>query len=656
MALEFVGQNGIASTGTITGSETLDFDTTGMGTAKVFISNVTLDGGQIGFYLSFDGGVTFDKAAQGFDAALGLGNIITSTVDFDQGPDSSYGEYVLDVSSSSKLRLVGFGVTGIASVQVVTSDGPTVMWGFIQDIYATTKTRDGVGNAITSTTNGAIQAFDVNDAKIIDPTAGFVSTSFVNPGLPGQNYDINVQGLSTVSVSLTGTYTGGINLQASNDGSDFSILPSGLNTDLLDGNPYTTLDGNYHYLIPVAGYKTLRFKNAVLTGTLNFNVGVSTGTQVLNGIFATLYTAQSGTWTVGLDAGSNTIGKLATNSGVDIGDVTLTAGSASIGTLGANSGVDIGDVTINNASGVSAVNIQDGGNSLTVDNNGTFVVQATLAAETTKVIGTVNQGTSPWVTSATLLTGSAQIGHLEANQSVNVAQINGVTPLMGAGNTGTGSHRVTIATDQLPVAVNLDTVNGVDLLAGNGVTGTGSPRVTIASDNTAFNVNAVPVDGTKTSCSAATIGITPAALSTDIFTITGSATKTIRVTRIGISGTQTTAGSINLQLVKRSTANSGGTSTNVVEVSHDSNDTPTATVLAYTVNPTLGNLLGPIRATKFFVPTAIVSGQGQLEYNFATTPTKAIVLRGTGEVLAFNLNAETVTGGSFNCYVEWSEE
>ncbi len=33
----------------------------------------------------------------------------------------------------------------------------------------------------------------------------------------------------------------------------------------------------------------------------------------------------------------------------------------------ANSGVDIGDVTINNASGGSAVNIQDGGNSITVD-------------------------------------------------------------------------------------------------------------------------------------------------------------------------------------------------------------------------------------------------------------------------------------------------
>lgn len=45
----------------------------------------------------------------------------------------------------------------------------------------------------------------------------------------------------------------------------------------------------------------------------------------------------------------------------------LPAGTAAIGKLAANNGVDIGDVTINNASGASAVNIQDGGNSITVD-------------------------------------------------------------------------------------------------------------------------------------------------------------------------------------------------------------------------------------------------------------------------------------------------
>jgi len=43
--------------------------------------------------------------------------------------------------------------------------------------------------------------------------------------------------------------------------------------------------------------------------------------------------------------------------------------------------------------------------------------------------------------------GTAVIGALSANQSCNVAQINGVTPLMGNGTTGTGSPRVTIASD-----------------------------------------------------------------------------------------------------------------------------------------------------------------------------------------------------------------
>lgn len=66
--------------------------------------------------------------------------------------------------------------------------------------------------------------------------------------------------------------------------------------------------------------------------------------------------------------------------------------------------------------------------------SGTGSQRVTIASDSTGIVA--------------LTTGSAQIGHLEANQSSNVAQINGVTPLMGAGNTGTGSPRVTISTDQ----------------------------------------------------------------------------------------------------------------------------------------------------------------------------------------------------------------
>jgi hypothetical protein len=66
----------------------------------------------------------------------------------------------------------------------------------------------------------------------------------------------------------------------------------------------------------------------------------------------------------------------------------------------------------------------------TVVGTGTFVVQATLAAETTKVIGTVNQGTSPWVISGAVTTsGTATIiGTLTNNNAVPAATNVGVLP------------------------------------------------------------------------------------------------------------------------------------------------------------------------------------------------------------------------------------
>ena len=52
---------------------------------------------------------------------------------------------------------------------------------------------------------------------------------------------------------------------------------------------------------------------------------------------------------------------------------SLPAGTNGIGKLTANDGIDIGDVTINNAAGAAAVNIQDGGNSITVDGSVSIV-------------------------------------------------------------------------------------------------------------------------------------------------------------------------------------------------------------------------------------------------------------------------------------------
>lgn len=71
----------------------------------------------------------------------------------------------------------------------------------------------------------------------------------------------------------------------------------------------------------------------------------------------------------------------------------------------------------------------------------TAVTQATAASLNATVVGT---GT--FATQSILTTGSAQIGHLEANQSVNVAQFGGTTAVNGSG-TATGALRVELPTN-----------------------------------------------------------------------------------------------------------------------------------------------------------------------------------------------------------------
>jgi hypothetical protein len=168
----------------------------------------------------------------------------------------------------------------------------------------------------------------------------------------------------------------------------------------------------------------------------------------------------------------------------------------------------------------------------------------------------------------------------------------------------------------------------------------------------------IPSDGTKATYSAAAVGIVAVATPTDVFTITGSATKTVRILRIGISGTQTTAGIVNCILLKRSTANSAGTSTTMTNVQHDSMDVAgTAIVRAYTANPTIGTLVGNIRAIKLPVlGAASVAGSDYQEFYFGDLPEKAPILRGIGEVISVNFNSVTITGNNFDFYIEWTEE
>ena len=178
--------------------------------------------------------------------------------------------------------------------------------------------------------------------------------------------------------------------------------------------------------------------------------------------------------------------------------------------------------------------------------------------------------------------------------------------------------------------------------------------------NNSFQGDALPIKmktGTIATYSAAVTALTVAATATDIFTITGSATKTIKIKHLSMNGTQTTAGNVDLLLLRRSTANTAGASTTLTNVPFDSlNPAGTATVRAYTVNPTRGTLVGTLHNKKLFVPTA--TGLGD-EWIFQPTPdsnAQEITLRGVNEVLAINLNGVSVGGSSFDIDITWTEE
>lgn len=82
------------------------------------------------------------------------------------------------------------------------------------------------------------------------------------------------------------------------------------------------------------------------------------------------------------------------------------------------------------------------------------------------------------------VSGTVTVGTFPDNEPINIAQINGVTPLMGSGATGTGSHRVTPATD----SPTFGTANGSipaqsQLSSGRAVAYGSSPTAVTAGNN-----------------------------------------------------------------------------------------------------------------------------------------------------------------------------
>jgi hypothetical protein len=163
--------------------------------------------------------------------------------------------------------------------------------------------------------------------------------------------------------------------------------------------------------------------------------------------------------------------------------------------------------------------------------------------------------------------------------------------------------------------------------------------------------------GGKITYAAATGVFTPPATPTDMSCLWGSATKTIRVLACYISGLQTATGINLFNLIKRSSANSGGTWNAATAVPLDANDAA-ATAIAgwYTVNPTsLGTVVGNIRSTRVCCPIAtglLVPPLDLIQFAQNDELSKLPTLRGVAQGLAVNFGGAALPGG-LTMAVEW---
>lgn len=158
-------------------------------------------------------------------------------------------------------------------------------------------------------------------------------------------------------------------------------------------------------------------------------------------------------------------------------DQAAAAACASVGAAGSPStnALTVQAVTLGHGTAANAMRVE-------LPTDGTGLVNAAQSGtwNITNVSGTVSLPTGASTAAKQPALGIAGTASADV---ISVQGIASMTPLLVTLN---GTNTVTTVS----TVTNLAQMNGVNLLMGNGVTGTGSQRVTIASDNTAFAVNA----------------------------------------------------------------------------------------------------------------------------------------------------------------------
>ena len=199
--------------------------------------------------------------------------------------------------------------------------------------------------------------------------------------------------------------------------------------------------------------------------------------------------------------------------------------------------------------------------------------------------------------------------------------------------------------------------------------GATSDQLTVDATSKAARVTLYNSDGTyngeKCTYRAATLIPFVPAVTINIpwFLIEGSASKTVTVKRIAVSGaTLTAVAYLTVNVVKFSTAASGGTATSAPMVPMDSTF-PAATaafVKYYTAIPTAGATIGSIATNRCLFQATVAAAAGLTRdyvFDFGDMPeTKGIVLRGTSQGLGLVWPVVPASTATIAVDIEWTEE
>lgn len=151
---------------------------------------------------------------------------------------------------------------------------------------------------------------------------------------------------------------------------------------------------------------------------------------------------------------------------------------------------------------------------------------------------------------------------------------------------------------------------------------------------------------------------TPAAAPTDMLVIQGSPTMTGRIKSIVLGGQSTSGGLMLVSLVRRSLANTGGTSVTVAGGKHDTTDSNgTVVPVTYSANPSaVGPSAGTLGQRRLWLPPGSAAPLF-VTWDFSTRQDKALILRGIGDFICINGNQSTVPlGATIDFEIEVEED